>query len=107
MLAALEKSVARLDAAKTQAALTLAMAAVRKSLPALRQQEKALDPNRQSSNLLTDYDAILEALDGPYPAARVTALAGEEGSERELGAELARHLTHARSVLPNNPESVT
>ncbi len=32
-----------------------------KSLPALRQQEKALDPNRQSSNLLTDYDAILRS----------------------------------------------
>jgi len=104
LLAALEKSVRRLDAAKTKAALTLATAAVQKSLPALRQQVKAIDPNRQSSNLLADYEAILQALDGPYSAARVTALAGEERAARELGAELARHLTHARAWLDQEGE---
>ena len=99
VLEALEKSLGRLDAAKTNAALTLATAAVQRSLPGLRQQVKAIDPNRQSSNLLADYDAILQALDGPYPAARVTALAGRARPDRELGAELARHLTHARACL--------
>jgi len=105
VLAALEKALSRLDAAKSKSALATAKAAVAASLPALEKKVDAIDPKRKSSNLLTDYEAILAALAGPYPDARLAALTGDDEPERELKADMDRRLEKARAWLDKEREA--
>jgi hypothetical protein len=95
----LEKAQSRLDAAKSKSALASAKAAVSASLPSLKQKIDAIDPKRKSSNLLTDYDAIIAALAGPYPDARLAALTGDPKPASELKADIERRLAQARAWL--------
>jgi hypothetical protein len=99
VLAGLEQAKRRIDGATTNAALATAAAAAKASLPELRKHVAAIDPHRQSSSLLADYDAILAALDGPYAAARSASLRGDDGPARVLRADLERRLAKARAWL--------
>jgi hypothetical protein len=104
VLAALEKARDRIDSAKTKAELNVAAAAVKASLPALRKKVDAIDPKRQSSNLLTDYEAILELLAGPYVTARSAAIEGDGQGSGQLRADIERRLAKARAWLEKESE---
>ncbi len=99
VIAALEKARASYDAAKSKAQLDKAEASFRAALPTLKKQVAAIDPDRQSSNLLADYDALLESLSGAYPAARRAALGGDEAAARALAADFEHRLEGARHWL--------
>lgn len=104
VLAALEKARRRIDAATSKAGVTAAKAAVDASLPALQKKVVAIDPKRQSSNLLSDYEAILAALAGPYPTARLASLAGDDKSLAELRSDIERRFAKARAWLVKEGE---
>lgn len=104
VIAALEKARASYEAAKSKAQLEKAEARFRAALPALKKQVAAIDPDRQSSNLLADYDALLESLSGPYPSARHGAFDGDESAARALGADFEHRLEKAREWLEGDIE---
>ena len=99
VIAALEKVRASYDAANSKAELGKAEARFRAALPGLKKQVAAIDPDRQSSNLLADYDALLESLSGPYPSARRAALNGDDAAARALATDVERRLEKAREWL--------
>jgi hypothetical protein len=98
-LSALEKARARYDAAKTRTQVQKAEAQFRASLPTLKREVLAIDPDRQSSNLLEDYQAILAAFDGPYAAARLASLDGDAKTLAGLAGDVERRLAKARAWL--------
>lgn len=99
VIAALEKAQKRFDGAKSKAELKDAEARFRAALPALKKQVTAIDPDRQSSNLLADYDALLESLAGPYPAARLTAFEDDESAARRLATDFERRVEKVKGAL--------
>jgi hypothetical protein len=99
VLSALEKARVRYDVAKTQAAIESAKSAFRAKLPALKELVLAIDPDRNSSDLVDDYEAILGNLEGPYPEARIEALAGDAKRFTELGNDVDRRIAAARAWL--------
>jgi hypothetical protein len=68
---------ARLDRAKTPTAIAAQRARLPPAIEEIHQRITALDHWGVNSNLLPDYDAILEVLADDYPAARLAALAGD------------------------------
>lgn len=104
VIAAIEKALESYDAAKSKAQLKVAEARFRAALPALRKQVAAIDPDRQSSNLLTDYDTLLEGLSGPYPSARLAAFDGDDVRARTLATDFEHRLEKARDALEFDEE---
>ena len=99
VIAALEKAQKTFDDAKSKAKLKDAEARVRAALPALKKQVAAIDPDRQSSHLLGDYDALLESLAGPYPAAKLAVFDGDQTAARNLATDFERRLEKAKGAL--------
>ena len=90
---------ARYDRAKTKAAVL----AVQKRVPAtaedIRRRIKQIDQWGNNSNLLGDYDAFLNALGDPYPAARIAAIGGDHAAHDALAADLDRRTRHIKDWL--------
>lgn len=105
VLAGIRKARARYDAAKTKGAIATARAAFRSSLPALQKAVVAINPDRQSSNLQDDYDAILAMLDGPYVEALADSIAGDDEALIALRADLDARLEKARTWLEEAEEA--
>lgn len=90
---------ARYDRAKTKAAVL----AVQKRVPAtaedIRRRIKQIDQWGTNSNLLGDYDAFVNALGTPYPAARIAAIGGDHAALDALAADLDRRTSHIKDWL--------
>jgi len=99
VLSALEKARGRYDTAKTKAEVKQADVVFHAALPVLEKRVLAIDPERQSSNLLVDYKALFETFDGPYAAARLASLDGNAGALTGLAADVERRLAKARAWL--------
>jgi hypothetical protein len=65
------------DRANTTAAVKQVQRSTLPALDGIRKQIDQIDHWRVSSNLLDDYDVVMEALATTYPAARLGELAGE------------------------------
>jgi hypothetical protein len=65
------------ERAKTAAGVKQVQRSAVPGLDSIRKQIKKVDRWRVSSNLLKNYDAVLEALTTTYPAARLAEIAGE------------------------------
>jgi len=59
----------------------------------------AIDPQGTNSNLLGDYDAFVNALGAPYPAARIAAIGGDHAALDALAADLDRRTSHIKDWL--------
>jgi hypothetical protein len=90
LLALLQDTRARYDRAKTPAALLKAEQSFTQASASIQQRLEQLDRWGNSSNLLSDYGALLQLFGGPYPEARRQALAGAPSSldtvQREVDA---------------------
>ena len=90
---------ARYDRAKTKAAVL----AIQKRLPpavdGVRHRITAIDHWGNNSNLLGDYDALLNALGVAYPAARVADLEGDRAALDSVRADFDRRIKHAKDWL--------
>jgi hypothetical protein len=104
VIAAIETALESYDAAKSKTQLKATEARFRSTLPALKKRVAAIDPDRQSSNLLSEYEALLESLSGPYPAARLAAFDGDDAKARALAADFERRLEKAREALEFDEE---
>ena len=105
VVAGIRKARARYEAAKSKAQVTSAQAAFRSALPGLKKAVVAIDPDRQSSNLQDDYDAILAALDAPYADALTSSFAGDDKALVALRADLDARLEKARAWLEEAEEA--
>jgi hypothetical protein len=99
VLAALENARASYEAATSKVKLKSVEAQFRAALPALKKKVALIDPDRQSSNLLGDYDALVECLSGPYPSARLAAIDGNDAGARALAADFEHRVEQARDWL--------
>ena len=61
---------------------------------AIRKRIDKIDPWRVNSNLLKDYDALLEAFDTRYPAARLAELGGNATAATDVRGDVEAHLKH-------------
>jgi len=99
VLSAIEKARSGYDAAKTRAAVERARSAFRKILPELNALVLAVDPDRNSSDLVDDYESIIAILDGSYPDARIESLTSDAKRFTELGNDVDRRIADARAWL--------
>jgi hypothetical protein len=83
---------ARLDRARTPAAVRAAAARLPPAIAEQRRRIAEIDHWGTSSNLLGDYDAALTALADDYPAARAGALAGDGAALDRVRADLDARL---------------
>lgn len=83
------------DQAKTAEAVLRAQKALPPGIVSTRARIEKIDHWRVSSNVLGDYDALLASLADKYPAARVSALAGNGTA---LAAERAVVDAHFRKI---------
>lgn len=72
---------------------------LQKTLVANGKTVQTIDPKGGNSNIVTDHDVILNALNKDYPDALVAALAGDEAPLKEQRAELDRRFTKIRDWL--------
>jgi hypothetical protein len=80
LLALLRSTQARYDQAKTATAVKQIQAGGRAGLDALRARVDKIDHWRVSSSVVSDYEALLDALASSYPAARLSELEGAPAS---------------------------
>jgi hypothetical protein len=96
---------ARYDRAKTKSAVL----SIQKNLPpaveGVRRRITAIDHWGNNSNLLGDYDALLNALGVAYPAARVAALEGDRAAQDSVRADFDRRVKHAKDWLAEAAEA--
>lgn len=82
------------DRANTTAAVNQVQRSTLPALENIRTQIDEIDHWRVSSNLLADYDAVIEALATTYPAARLGELTGETNAatktRRDVQAQLEK-----------------
>jgi hypothetical protein len=82
------------DRANTTAAVKRLQRSTLPALAGIRKEIDKIDHWRVSSNLLDEYDAVLEALATAYPAARLGELAGETSAatktRRDVEAQLQK-----------------
>lgn len=81
---------ARYDRARSAAAVTAIKARVPETAEAVRRRVERIDHWRVNSNLLADYDAMLNALAEAYPAARIKFIEGDRAPLLAVRAELDR-----------------
>jgi hypothetical protein len=81
---------ARYERARSEAAVSAIKARLPETVEAVRRRIDRIDHWRVNSNLLADYDALLNALAEAYPAARIKFIAGDRGPLQTLRAELDR-----------------
>ena len=81
---------ARYERARSEAAVTAIKARLPGTVEAVRRRIDRIDHWRVNSNLLADYDAMLNALAEAYPAARIKFIEGDRAPLEALRAELDR-----------------
>ena len=96
---------ARYDRAKSKTAVLAIQQRLPPAVEDIRRRITAIDHWGNNSNLLGDYDALLNALGVAYPAARVAALEGKPASLDSVRAEFDRHVKHAKSWLAEAAEA--
>ena len=69
------------------------------AVEAYRKRIDEIDHWRVSSNLLKDYDALLDALAASYPAGRLSELAGDVTAAAETRREVDSRLKHIDELL--------
>lgn len=82
----------RLDRPKTPRELEQTRAQLTASLTAIQADIDALDRWKNSSHILTDYNALMAALNGAYPAARLAAMGGNAAPLRQARDDFDAHL---------------
>jgi len=94
VLAFLQATRARYDRAKSPAALLGAERTFAQARPTEQQRLEKLDRWGNSSNLLADYDALLQIFASAYPEARRQALAGStaplDAVQRDVDARMKK-----------------
>jgi len=86
---------ALLDEAKTPAELQKARAALQTRLQELKSGLDTLDRWKTSSQLISDYEALIQALSDGYPSARLAAMSGKA---EPLSAARTSFDTHLRNM---------
>jgi len=81
---------ARYERARSAAAVTAIKARLPETVEAVRRRIDRIDHWRVNSNLLADYDAMLNTLAEAYPAARIKFIAGDRAPLQALRADLDR-----------------
>jgi len=81
---------ARYERAKSEAAVSAIKARLPETVEAVRRRIDRIDHWRVNSNVLGDYDAMLNALGDAYPAARIKFIEGDRAPLQALRAELDR-----------------
>jgi hypothetical protein len=94
LLASLRQARERYESAKTKPAVLKLQADSERLRTSSLQRIDAIDHWRNSSGLLDDYAALLDALSNAYPQARLRALAGDDADlervRRDVDARLAK-----------------
>jgi len=78
----------RYDRARTPAAVARVREAMPATIEEARRQINAIDHWGNNSPLLKDYDALIAALSGAYPEARLAALGGDGATLAQLRGEI-------------------
>ena len=76
------------DKAKTKEDVEKIRAAQQKTIDATGKKMMTIDPKGGNSNLVTDYDVMLDALSNSYPDALAASFGGEKKPLEEVNAEL-------------------
>ena len=90
---------ARYDRAKTKTAVTAIRTRLPPAVEGLRKQITAIDKWGTNSNLLGDYDVLLNALSDAYPTARAAALDGDRAPLDAQRAEFDRRVKAIKEWL--------
>ena len=96
---------ARYERAASKAAVTAIQARLPPRIDDVRQRIKRIDHWGGSSNLLADYDALLNALASEYPAARVRFLAGDRAPLVQSRADFDKRMKFVERWLEEAAES--
>jgi hypothetical protein len=86
--AAIKKARAELEKAKTKEAIEKVRAKQEKTIVATGKLLQKIDPKGGNSNVVTDYDVMLNALANDYPEAMEAELDGDKTAATEQRAEL-------------------
>jgi len=90
VFAFIKKTRAAYDKASSAAAVEKLQGKLQKPIVATGKKLKTIDPKGGSSNVVTDYDVMLNALAGDYPQALVASFGGDKAALTEQRAELDR-----------------
>ncbi len=90
VFAAIQKTRATFDAAKSKAEVEKLQEKLRKQITATGKKMQQIDPKGGNSNVVTDYDVMLNALATDYPQALETSFDGDGKAIGEQRAELDR-----------------
>jgi hypothetical protein len=104
VLTAIRQLRARQDRARSKRALETARDATRASAAGIRRQVHEIDPWRNGSYVLDDYEAMLQLLERRYPAALLAALEKQPNELARVRAELDARLKKVRSWLARAAE---
>ena len=88
MFAFIKKTRASYDAAKTKDAVDKLHQKLEKSIVATGKKLQKIDPKGGNSNVVTDYDVMLNALANDYPQALAASMDGTKEPLAEQRAEL-------------------
>jgi hypothetical protein len=88
LFAFIKKTRGEYDRAKTAAAVEKTQKKLEKSIVGAGKQLKAIDPKGGNSNVVTDYDVMLNALAGEYPQALAGSFDGDTKAITEQRAEM-------------------
>jgi hypothetical protein len=88
VFAFIKKTRAELDAAKTKPAIEKVQEKQAKAIVATGKKLQTIDPKGGNSNVVTDYDVMLNSLANDYPQGLIAALDGDKQPIAEQRAEL-------------------
>ena len=92
VVAFLRQTQSRYDRAKSKAAVLELRRALAPALSGMRLRLDKIDHWGGSSNVLVDYQHLLDAFAEPYPSARIAALQGDDKAFSALRAEASSRL---------------
>ena len=92
VVAFLRQTQSRYDRAKSKAAVLELRRALAPALSGMRLRLDKIDHWGGSSNVLVDYQRLLDAFADPYPSARIAALQGDDRALSALQAEASSRL---------------
>jgi len=88
VFAAIKKARASYDKAKTKEDVEKIRAAQQKTIDATGKKMTTIDPKGGNSNVVTDYDVMLDALSNGYPEALAASFDGDKKPLADVNAEL-------------------
>jgi len=88
VFAAIKKERAAYDKAKSKEDVEKIRAAQQKTIDATGKKMATIDPKGGNSNVVTDYDVMLDALSNGYPEALAASFDGDKKPLEQLNAEL-------------------